>query len=274
MRPARSSHRRRLATHRSRRYPERTRYGDGGSFPGRPAVRAAVPFQLLIGRGAYAEDGAWVGLVRAVLVDDVTGRPEWVCVATGILGARQRLVPVALHHLRADGAFLPFDAAAIRSAPRVELQDGQPSQEAEEALHRHYRLLDDDPDEAAADLAGMALTGQQRQSPPPNKSNTSLHCSAPTPPGSNDWPASSLPAPQRTPPRDLSLNATANPTANPTVKPTVTPGWRPAARTRSATAQRAGLSCTAPERSYAFTTSSRCAEYSSRRRGAARDCWP
>ena len=132
-------------------------------------MRAAVPFQLLIGRGAYAEDGAWVGLVRAVLVDDVTGRPEWVCVATGILGARQRLVPVALHHLRVDGAFLPFDAAAVRSAPRVELQDGQPSQEAEEALYRHYRLLDDDPDEAAADLAGRALTGQQRQSPPPTQ---------------------------------------------------------------------------------------------------------
>jgi len=132
-------------------------------------VRAAVPFQLLIGRGAYTDDGAWVGLVSAVLVDDVTRRPEWVCVATGILGARQRLVPVALHHLRADGAFLPFDAAAIRSAPRVELQDGQPSQEAEEALYRHYRLLDDDPDEAAADLAGMALTGPHRQSPPPTQ---------------------------------------------------------------------------------------------------------
>ena len=49
--------------------------------------RIRRPFQRLIGRSAYGRDGVRIGQVRDIVVDEVTGRPEWVSIATGILGA-------------------------------------------------------------------------------------------------------------------------------------------------------------------------------------------
>ncbi len=51
-------------------------------------------YSQLVGTVLYGGDGIRVGQVRRVLLDEITGRPEWVVVSTGALGARQRLVPI------------------------------------------------------------------------------------------------------------------------------------------------------------------------------------
>lgn len=125
-------------------------------------MRAArKPYARLVGQSAYACDGSRIGPVTQVLLDDVTTRLEWVCVATGVLGARQKLVPVGLDDLAPAGVYVPFEAELVRSAPWVELRDGLPSQADEESLYRHYRMTDDaGPGPGPHDLGPRAETGR------------------------------------------------------------------------------------------------------------------
>lgn len=107
-------------------------------------MRAVLePFARLVGQSAYARDGRRIGPISQVLLDGVTGRPEWVRVATGILGARQKLVPVGVGDFVPAGVRLPFEAEQVQSAPRVELRHGELSEPDEETLYRHYGMTDD-----------------------------------------------------------------------------------------------------------------------------------
>ena len=44
-----------------------------------------------IGRDAYDADGDKVGEITDIYYDDVTGRPEWVAVKTGLFGMKRTL---------------------------------------------------------------------------------------------------------------------------------------------------------------------------------------
>lgn len=124
-------------------------------------------YSQLVGTVLYGVDGVRVGQVRRVLVDEVTGRPEWVAVSTGALGARQRLVPIAAADLQLDGIRVPYPAAVVLAAPRFDPRDAAPSQDAEENLYRHYgmdteppppRLTGTDQNDVAGGDAGPAPT--------------------------------------------------------------------------------------------------------------------
>jgi len=54
------------------------------------------------GRIVAGPDGCRIGRIVDLHVDDATGQPEWALVATGVLGLRQRLVPLASAE-RVDG---------------------------------------------------------------------------------------------------------------------------------------------------------------------------
>ena len=97
-------------------------------------------YSQLIGTVLYGVDGIRVGQVRRVLVDEITGRPEWVAVSTGALGARQRLVPVAAADLQIGGIRVPYPAAVVLAAPRFDPRDAAPNQGSEEELYRHYDM--------------------------------------------------------------------------------------------------------------------------------------
>lgn len=101
-----------------------------------------------VGRNAYDTDGAKLGEVDAIYVDDESGRPEWAAVKTG---GHTRLVPLAgaLTHRRPDDdpddedakedLRLAFTAALIDSSPDFEPdEDGHLSPEEETTLYRHY----------------------------------------------------------------------------------------------------------------------------------------
>jgi stress response protein YsnF len=91
-----------------------------------------------IGSTAYGPDGQKIGTVESFYVDDRTGAPSWVAVATGLFGTRHSIVP-AVDATFADGNLrLPVDAEAVKSAPHMAGDHLDPAEE--EALRRHYGL--------------------------------------------------------------------------------------------------------------------------------------
>ncbi len=97
-------------------------------------------YSQLRGVVLYGSDGIRAGQVRRVLVDGLTGRPEWVVVSTGALGARQRLVPISAGDLQRGGIHVPYPASTVLTAPRFDPRDTAPSQFSEEELYRHYDM--------------------------------------------------------------------------------------------------------------------------------------
>ena len=89
-----------------------------------------------IGSTAYDGSGDKIGTVEHFFVDDRTGAPTWVAVATGLFGTRTSVVP-ADDATFADGALrLPVTVEAVKSAPHVDGDHLDPAEEAE--LREHY----------------------------------------------------------------------------------------------------------------------------------------
>jgi sporulation protein YlmC with PRC-barrel domain len=83
-------------------------------------------------------NGDKVGSVEDVYYDDVTGRPEWLGVKTGLFGMNTTLVPISGTQPVGDGSLtVPYEKAHIKDAPNVEPVGGLDDAE-EEQLYRHY----------------------------------------------------------------------------------------------------------------------------------------
>lgn len=102
-----------------------------------------------IGLDAYDTTGDKVGEIEAIFYDDVTRRPEWVAIKSGLFGSRHSLVPIAGSSARGDldddddeGLQLAYDAATINDAPKVDA-DGHLTPAEETDLYRYYGF---DPD--------------------------------------------------------------------------------------------------------------------------------
>jgi stress response protein YsnF len=90
-----------------------------------------------IGSTAYGVNGDKLGTVEHFFVDDRTGAPTWVAVATGLFGTRHSIVPAADATFdEAAGLRLPVTSEAVKSAPQVTGDHLTPDDEAE--LRRHY----------------------------------------------------------------------------------------------------------------------------------------
>ncbi len=94
--------------------------------------------------------GAAVGRIDGVLVDSQTGSVEWVVVRVARFGGRT-VVPARDAVAAVDSVWAPFDAGAIRSAPKAK---GDLTQAAEMELLRHYGI--GGPAGRAAELAERA----------------------------------------------------------------------------------------------------------------------
>ena len=90
------------------------------------------------GKGLHAAGGERVGDVDRVFADIETRKPEWFRVATGTLGRKRLLVPVAGAEVREQGVFVRYSAEQIRSTPEIE--GDEISQETERRLYAHYGL--------------------------------------------------------------------------------------------------------------------------------------
>jgi sporulation protein YlmC with PRC-barrel domain len=91
------------------------------------------------GRDVVDQNGHAVGVITDLYVDDVTGRPEWAVVRTGLFSHRVTFVPLSqavAHGLRVQ---VPFEQRHIHDAPNID-PDGDLSADEEARLYRHYGL--------------------------------------------------------------------------------------------------------------------------------------
>lgn len=92
----------------------------------------------LIGRKAFDRNGAKIGTVDEVYLDDATGAPEWAAVRTGLF-SRDAFVPLEPSELVDETLRVPFDRALIKEAPDFGVgRHLSPEQEVQ--LYRHYGL--------------------------------------------------------------------------------------------------------------------------------------
>ena len=91
----------------------------------------------LFGAEVVDADGAKVGTVTEVFLDDDTDQPKWVSVRTGWFGTNESLVPLQGAGIGDGRIQVQYDKATIKAAPRSD--DGQPlSRDDEGQVYRHY----------------------------------------------------------------------------------------------------------------------------------------
>ena len=97
--------------------------------------------------------GEKLGKVEAVYFDNDTNRPEWAAVKSGLFGSNVSLVPLAQGTWSGDTLSVPFDKAALRSAPHHD-PDVAISPADEDELYRHYGVTGGTAGTDRRDLAG------------------------------------------------------------------------------------------------------------------------
>jgi uncharacterized protein (TIGR02271 family) len=101
-------------------------------------VVEGINFRDLQGRTVVGRDGAKIGKIGHVYLDDVTNQPDWVTVNTGLFGTRETFVPLRGVSLRGDDVVIPFGKDLVGKAPNVDAEGGHLSVEEERNLYRHY----------------------------------------------------------------------------------------------------------------------------------------
>ncbi|MFD5283045.1 DUF2382 domain-containing protein [Streptomyces rubrogriseus] len=84
----------------------------------------------------YDGDGNKIGDAKHVFFDDMTGRPEWVSVKTGMFGSTESFVPIRDAALVQDHLEVPYGKDQVKGAPSVDVDAGGHLSETEE--HRLY----------------------------------------------------------------------------------------------------------------------------------------
>ncbi|GGR12224.1 PRC-barrel domain-containing protein [Streptomyces netropsis] len=106
----------------------------------------------LIGRKAFDRNGAKIGTVDEVYLDDATGEPEWAAVRTGLF-SRDAFVPLEPSRVEDDTLHIPYDRALIKDAPDFGVgRHLSPEQELQ--LYHHYGLDLPPPDPEPAPRPG------------------------------------------------------------------------------------------------------------------------
>jgi sporulation protein YlmC with PRC-barrel domain len=124
-------------------------------------VQTDIDPRSLIGRKAYDRDGAKIGTVDEVYLDDATGTPEWAAVRTGLF-SRDAFVPLEPSTFTDGILRVPYERSLIRDAPDFGVgRHLSPEQELQ--LYHHYGLglspAPEPPARPAAPAAGPESRG-------------------------------------------------------------------------------------------------------------------
>ncbi|OON82543.1 DUF2382 domain-containing protein [Streptomyces tsukubensis] len=111
----------------------------------------------LNGLDVYDVDGAKIGGVGQVYLDDRTGKPEWLTVKTGLFGMKETFVPVKGAEHSGDGLHIPYSKETVKDAPRLEA-DEHLDADQERELYSHYGLTRAGDTQAAGVKDGPADT--------------------------------------------------------------------------------------------------------------------
>ncbi|RCW43655.1 PRC-barrel domain protein [Halopolyspora algeriensis] len=98
----------------------------------------ATRAQELIGNDVYDRDGARIGRVGTVYLDDTTHQPEWITVRTGLFGMKEHFVPLAGASSQEQRVQLDVSRKQVEDAPRVDAEHGHLSEQEGRDLYRYY----------------------------------------------------------------------------------------------------------------------------------------
>ncbi len=98
----------------------------------------STTYDAWIDRNAYDPDGEKIGAITDIYYDDVTRRPEWVAIRTGLFGMKKTFVPIHGSRPTGDGDLqVAFHKAMVKDAPRID-PEGHLSPEEERELWQYY----------------------------------------------------------------------------------------------------------------------------------------
>ena len=93
--------------------------------------------QAMIGRTAVDPQGAKIGKVGQVYLDDQTQQPVWVTIHTGLFGSRETFAPLYGSHPEGDDLVLGVSKELVKDAPNVD-DDGHLDDTENDRLYAHY----------------------------------------------------------------------------------------------------------------------------------------
>jgi uncharacterized protein (TIGR02271 family) len=93
--------------------------------------------QNMIGQTAVDADGAKIGKIGQVYVDDQSGAPLWVTISTGMFGTKESFAPLYGSQATASGLQLAVTKDMVKDAPGVEA-DGHIEDSENDALYTYY----------------------------------------------------------------------------------------------------------------------------------------
>jgi sporulation protein YlmC with PRC-barrel domain len=94
----------------------------------------------LVGAELLDASGDKVGVIGQIYLDGRTGEPGWAIVNTGLLGVKERLVPLAQADRTGHAVRVPYEKSTIKDAPNNPCGDGPPDEVAERQLLVYYGL--------------------------------------------------------------------------------------------------------------------------------------
>ena len=91
----------------------------------------------LEGRTAVDSDGAKLGKIGQIYVDDQSGQPLWVTISTGMFGKKETFAPLYGSRTSGDNLRLAVSKDMVKDAPGVD-PGGHISDEENETLYTYY----------------------------------------------------------------------------------------------------------------------------------------
>ncbi|HEY3749368.1 MAG TPA: PRC and DUF2382 domain-containing protein [Pseudonocardiaceae bacterium] len=108
-------------------------------------------------------EGAKIGTVGEVWLEEGSREPTWVSVHTGLFGMKESFVPLRGAEARTDALYVAVRKDQVKDAPKVDA-DGHLSSSEERELYEHYGLADMSRD---GRTGGDARNGRAGQAPTP-----------------------------------------------------------------------------------------------------------
>ncbi|MBP2474538.1 uncharacterized protein (TIGR02271 family) [Crossiella equi] len=118
----------------------------------------------LFGDEVCDREGTKIGKVGQVYLDEVTGKPVWATVRTGLFGMKESFVPLESASLDGDVLRVGVTKDQVGDAPRIDAQ-GRLSSQEEQQLYAYYGMRHPGVPQQRQDTAGpgeMARAKQQK----------------------------------------------------------------------------------------------------------------
>ncbi|MER6153216.1 PRC and DUF2382 domain-containing protein [Streptomyces hirsutus] len=97
--------------------------------------------RILLDHPVYDGEGNKIGEAKHVFFDDMSGRPEWVSVKTGMFGTSESFIPIRDAELVEDHLEVPYPKDKIKGAPDVDVDaQGHLSEAEEHRLYDYYGI--------------------------------------------------------------------------------------------------------------------------------------